>query len=93
MINSTIKTRTKFVLKNGLKAKRYAVRAANMDFASILHFARHFGFDPNPIYRAVKAFLDKGTKFNGKPRVTRTFVINGLKAKITILNAEYESER
>lgn len=86
-----MKTKTPFKLKNGKRVKRYRVRdEQGKEYESVLHCAEELGFDPQLVYRAVKSFLNTGTKRNEQEIIRKHFTVDGHRLWVTINNREYK---
>lgn len=80
-----MRTKYKFELKHGQK-RRYIVWDDAMIYTSIRHYCKVQGISEYGIRKEIAAFLEKGYKVNTRDRITTSFIINGNKVKVTILN-------
>ena len=80
-----MKTKYQFELKAG-KRRRYIVWDDNTIYTSIRHYCMVNKVSEGRVHKEIKEFLEKGYKMNTRDRVTTSFMFNGNKVKVTILN-------
>ena len=85
-----MKQKTPFKLNNGKRVKRYRVRDEDgREYESVLHCAEELDFSPDLVYRAVRTFLNEGTKRNEREIIRKHFDIAGHRLFVTINNRDY----